>query len=288
MSQPTVTALEAPEGTPNEPAGRRIRQLLGILRLELRQSLLGRRNLVMFFLAFFPVGMFLLWNTTAISREVIVDATAAARLFAWVFKIFLQTSIFLSVLIVFMSLFRSEIMQRSLHYYLLTPVRREVLVLGKYLSALLTSVAVFSAATGALYLLIFLPLGASGLSRHFFHGPGFGLLLTYLGIAALACAGYGALFLLVGLVARNPVVAAVLLLLWESWNGILSAALKKFSVIFYLESLYPVPLASDMFEILAEPVSAWVSVPGLVVFTTVILGFCSFRASRMEVSYGDA
>ena len=289
MNQPLVTALEAPEGgSSSDPNGRRIRQLLGVLRMEFRQNLLSRQSLIMVFLAFFPVVMFVLWNTTAISREVIVDATAASRLFAWVFKIFLQTSVFMSVLMVFMSLFRSEIMQRSLHYYMLAPVRRDVLVLGKYLSALFTSITLFSVATTFLYVLVFLPLGMSGLSRHFFHGPGIGLLLTYLGITALACMGYGALFLLVGLMARNPVVVAVLLLAWESWNGILSAVLKKFSLIFYLESLYPVPLASDMFEILAEPVSPWVSVPGTAVFTVLVIGFCSFYASRMEVSYGDA
>lgn len=288
MSQPIVTAWEEPEGVSNDPAGRKVRQLLGILRLELRQGLFGRRNLAMFFLAFFPVAMFLFWNATPVSREIVTDAPAAGRIFAWIFKVYLQTSVFLSVLVVFMSLFRAEILQRSLHYYLLTPVRRELLVLGKYLAALITSIATFATATVVLYVMVFLPLGMSGLSRHFFHGPGFGLLFTYLGIAALACAGYGALFLLVGLLARNPTVAAVFFLFWESWNGILSIALKKLSVIFYLESLYPVPLASDMFEVLAEPVSAWVSVPGLVVFTVVVLAFCSFRVRQMDISYGDA
>ncbi len=44
-----------------------------------------------------------------------------------------------------MNLFRGDIVDRSLHFYFLSPVRREVLVVGKYLSGLVTSIVlVFS------------------------------------------------------------------------------------------------------------------------------------------------
>ena len=42
--------------------------------------------------------------------------------------------IFFGCLGIFMNLFRGEVLDRSLHYYFLAPVRREVLVIGKYLA----------------------------------------------------------------------------------------------------------------------------------------------------------
>ena len=44
-----------------------------------------------------------------------------------------------------MNLFRGEVVDRSLHYYFLAPVRREVLVVGKYLSGLIATIALFTA-----------------------------------------------------------------------------------------------------------------------------------------------
>src|SRR5205085_2881079 len=63
----------------------------------------------------------------------------------------------------------------------------------------------------------------------------------YAAAAAFACVGYGSVFLAVGLYVRNPIVPAALLLAWESANGILPAALQKLSILYYLQSLCPVP-----------------------------------------------
>jgi len=38
---------------------------------------------------------------------------------------------------------------------------------------------------------------------------------------------------------RNPIVPAITILLWESINGILPAALQKLSVLYYVQSLWP-------------------------------------------------
>ncbi|MEN2577350.1 hypothetical protein AAER51_17970, partial [Acinetobacter baumannii] len=48
----------------------------------------------------------------------------------------LRTVIFFGCAWIFMNLFRGEIVDRSLHYYFLSAVRREVLITGKYLSGL--------------------------------------------------------------------------------------------------------------------------------------------------------
>ena len=264
-----------------------LRQISGILRLELRSCLFGRRALATYFLAFAPVGLMLLGVLIAQLQDQPDDFGNAPLAFAVIFHSYLRTSIFLACLILFMSLFRSEIMRKSLHYYFLTPVRREVLVVGKYLAALISAVVIFSIATTLLYILMMLPWGFGNLSRHLFQGPGLGHLLAYVGVSALACFGYGAVFLLVGLFLRNPVVGAVIIWAWEAINFVLPVLLKKASVIFYLRSLYPVPLPEEVFAVVADPISPWLSVPGLVLFTAAVPALAGFRARGMEINYGD-
>ena len=61
-------------------------------------------------------------------------------------------------------------------------------------------------------------------------------------------------------------------------------------MVHYLQSLYPIPLPETLLRgvvaVAADPTPAWISVPGLVVFTGLVLTFAGWRASRMEISYG--
>ncbi len=263
------------------------RQITGILRLELRRNLFSRRSFVLYFLAFAPVGLFLIWTISPATRHFDGPAQAVAQVFAPVFVGYLRTVIFLSALTTFMSLYRSEILERSLHYYYLTPVRRWVLVVGKYFSALLSAFAVFTVSTTSLFVLTCIPWGPGATARYVFDGPGLGNLGAYVFIAILGCIGYGAVFLLIGLFFKNAIVPAAAIWGWEAINFLLPPLLKKFSVIYYLRSLYPIPLPEGFIEVMvAEPISAWVSVPGLLVFTALVLSFAGWRARHMEISYG--
>ncbi len=261
------------------------RQVSGILRLEIRRNLLSRRAFALYFLAFAPVAIFLIWTFTPATRHFDGPKEAVAQVFAPVYVGYVQTVIFLSALITFMSLFRSEILERSLHYYYLTPVRRWVLVAGKYCSALISVWVVFAVSTTALFLLICIPWGVGETTRYLFQGPGLGDLLTYIGIAILACLGYGAVFLLVGQFFRNAIIPAALIWLWEAINFALPPLLQKVSVAHYLISLYPIPM-TKVFGFASNPTSPWISVPGLLVFTVLVLAFAGWRAGRMEISYG--
>ncbi len=186
-----------------------------------------------------------------------------------------------------MSLFRSEILERSLHYYFLTPVRRQVLVLGKYLTALAAISVVFLLATVLLYILAVIPWGFGAASRYLFDGPGLGHLFTYLGITLMACIGYGAIFQLAGLIFRNPIVPAAIVGSWEG-DQLPAAGLAQEDQ----RDLLPRPRCSrcrwpsSTFSIVAEPTSPWISVPGLLIFTAVVLAITSWWARRMEIAYG--
>jgi ABC-type transport system involved in multi-copper enzyme maturation permease subunit len=189
---------------------------------------------------------------------------------------------------IFMNLFRGEVVDRSLHYYFLSPVRREVLVVGKYLSGLVTAIVLFGLTTLVSLFMLYFPRFSAESSRYFFEGAGGKQALVYLGITTLACIGYGAIFLIVGLFFRNPIIPAILIYGWEWINFLLPPLLKKIGVIHYLYSLMPVPMNEGPFAVMAEPTPAWISVPSLIIFTIIVLILAGLHIRRMEISYiGD-
>ena len=64
--------------------------------------------------------------------------------YAGVFQFFyLRLAIFFGCLGIFMNLFRGEILDKSLHFYFLAPIRRDVLMVGKFLAGLLATCIIF-------------------------------------------------------------------------------------------------------------------------------------------------
>ena len=134
-------------------------------------------------------------------------------------------------------------LDKSLHYYLLSPIRREVLLVGKYLAGLLAAGCYLHHQHCACKLLLHSPpFDGNTISRYLNQDHGLSQVAAYLGVTVLACIGYGSVFLAAGLLFRNPIFAAAAVLIWEAANPLLPALLKKFSVIYYLKSLCPVQI----------------------------------------------
>lgn len=267
----------------------RARQTLAVMRLEIKKNFLSRRALLLYLLAGLPLGLLLLFALLMPNDEKSGNFSELGIVYAAIYGgLILRTLVFFGCAWVFMNLFRGEVVDRSLHYYFLAPVRREIILVGKYLSGLIATIILFSITTIGSMLLFYFPLYPSESARFFFDGAGFGQLLAYLGVTILACIGYGAVFLLVGLFFRNPIIPALLLYGWEWLNFLLPPLLKKLSVIHYLQSLVPVPMSEGPFAVLVEPTPAWISVPSLLLFTGVVLFLASLHIRRMEISYaGD-
>jgi len=126
----------------------------------------------------------------------------------------------------------------------------------------------------------------SASTRFFIDGAGMEHLFWYVLITVLACIGYGAFFLVIGLFMRNPIIPSLLLYGWEWINFLLPPLLKKISVIHYLNSLVPVPVSEGPFAVVAEPTPAWISIPGLLIVTALVLVAAGTRIRHMEVRYG--
>ncbi|MFN2532511.1 MAG: ABC transporter permease [Pyrinomonadaceae bacterium] len=265
-----------------------LRQVRAIVGLEIQKNFLGRRSILIYLLAFLPLfPLFLLALFTPPGREW-RDFNQYGAIYAFLYNaLILRTVVFFGCAWIFMNLFRGELVDRSLHYYFLSAVRREVLIIAKYFSGVITSIILFTGTTVVAMVLLYLPHFYSESIRFLLDGHGFSQLLTYAGITILACVGYGAFFLVVGLFVRNPIIPALLLYGWEWINFLLPPLLKKISVIHYLNSLMPVPLNEGPFAVVANPTPALIAIPSLIVVTGLVMVLSSFRIRHLEIRYGS-
>jgi len=285
MSSTTETMQTRTATLPEQNLSLWLRQLRAIVAFDLKKNFFGKRSLLVYLLALMPIGLLAL---VALANPGVDAASRLPTIYSIFYNsVILRTIVFFGCAWIFMNLFRGEIVDRSLHYYFLASVRRELLVTGKYLSGLLTSVILFVVVTVVCMLLVFLPHYYSSSMRFFFEGAGLSQLFWYVTITILACIGYGAFFLVVGLFVRNPIIPALVLYGWEWINFLLPPLLKKISVIHYLNSLVPVPISEGPFAVVAEPTPAWISIPGLLIVTALVLLLAGTRIRRMEVRYGS-
>ncbi|HZI60874.1 MAG TPA: hypothetical protein VFD62_09185 [Pyrinomonadaceae bacterium] len=283
-------ALQTPE-TRSSSWGLWLRQIRAIVSLELEKNFLSRRSILIYLIAILPLLPALIFAFVPLNPND-VNFNDLSKIYALLYhSLILRTVVFFGCAWIFMNLFRGELVDRSLHYYFLSAVRREVLVTGKYLSGLITSMVLFTATTVLAMLLLYFPHFYSQSMRFFTDGLGLNHVAAYAGITMLACVGYGAFFLVVGLFIRNPIIPALLLYGWEWLNFLLPPLLKKISVIHYLNSMMPVPLSAAISEgplaVVVEPTPAWISVPSMLLVTVVVLILAAYRTRHMEIRYGN-
>jgi ABC-type transport system involved in multi-copper enzyme maturation permease subunit len=265
-----------------------LRQIAAILRLEIQKNFLGRRSILIYLITLLPLFPLLILAVFTPPGNEWRDFKQYSTIYAVLYNgLILRTVVFFGCAWIFMNLFRGELVDRSLHYYFLSAVRREVLVVGKYLSGLITSIILFAGLTVVAMLLLYLPHFWSQSVRFFLDGQGLAQILTYAGITMLACIGYGAFFLVVGLFIRNPIIPALLLYGWEWLNFLLPPLLKKISVIHYLNSLVPLPMSEGPFAVVAEPTPAWIAIPSMLIVTALVLVISAYRIRHMEIRYGS-
>src|SRR5215213_7528580 len=265
-----------------------LRQIAAIFRMEIEKNFLSRRSILIYLIALLPLFPLALLALVTPPGNEWKDFNQYSVIYSIIYNgLILRTLIFFGSAWIFMNLFRGELVDRSLHYYFLSAVRREVLVVGKYISGLVTSIILFTTTTVIAMLLLYFPHFYSQSVRYFTEGRGLSQLLTYAGITILACIGYGAFFLFIGLFVRNPIIPAVLLYGWEWLNFLLPPLLKKISVIHYLNSLVPVPMSEGPFAVVAEPTPAYIAIPSMLVVTILVLILAAYRIRHMEIRYGS-
>jgi hypothetical protein len=215
-------------------------------------------------------------------------------IFAGIFQFFyLRLAIFFGCLGMFMYLFSGEMSNRTLHYWFLAPAPREVLLAGKYAAGLIASATIFGGGALLGFIAMIWPHDPVELQAYWNAG-GMSHAFWYAAAAVFGCVGYGSVFLAVGLYVRNPIIPAAVLLAWEGAAAILPHVLQKISILYYLQSLCPVPAPMDddvptLIRLLAAPAapaSRPAAILGLLVLSALVLWIAGRAVRRMEISYG--
>ena len=260
-----------------------------LVRTEVRRNLFTKRRIWVYLLALIPVlflGAHDIFSRYHFDSSQIEDDTEV--LAGLIQFYYLRLGIFFACMGIFTWLFRGEMVARTLHYQFLVPVRKEVLVVGKFLAGVAISVALFETAVLACFSLIYERFGDAGRS-YIFDGPGLSQLGSYLLVTALACLGYGAVFLALSLLFKNPIIPGAMLMGWEAVAPIFPSWAQHLSVTFYLKHLCPVKLPVEgplaIFTVVAEPVAPFVAVFGLLCLTVAILVVSCYLIHRLEVTY---
>ncbi|HZU29707.1 MAG TPA: hypothetical protein VFB79_01245 [Candidatus Angelobacter sp.] len=263
-------------------------QVAALLRIELKKNLWAKRSIWIYLVAFAPAAMFALHALLSpMGRYCSVQEDT--RVLAGTFQIFyLRVGMFFVCMGLFTRLFRGEIIEKSLHYYFLSPIRRELLIIGKFLAGLITVILIFGSSILLCFGFVYGHLGPAG-KAYVLNEGGLGQLSAYLLVTALACLGFGSLFLALSLIFKNPILPGIAVLLWETFHPVAPPWLQKLSITFYLKQLSPVSVPPDglmaLFTVVAEPVAPWLAVLGLICLSVAILFLARFLIRKMEISY---
>jgi ABC-type transport system involved in multi-copper enzyme maturation permease subunit len=287
LSEVTDTVPAAIPARGGLPWGRWWGQTRAVVRLELRKGF--RRPFGLLLLALAPIFILVLRMIVPGGVRDTADIARATQFYAGIYQAFiLRIVIFLACVSIFGNLIRRETLDRSLHYYFLSPIRREVLVVGKYLTGLLVSCGLFGATTLVSFLLAYLPHDSQPVQHFLFHEHGLAHLGAYLLVTFLACVGYGAVFLFFGFFFKSPAIPALVVFGWEGIHFLLPPLLKEMSVVHYLQSLSPVPVPEGPLATLADAPAPWVSILGLLALAVVLVAVSGWKIRRMEISYDES
>ncbi len=291
MREQEIAAQSARE-TGGRPWGLRARQTGVLVQREVKRSLFTRRRIWVYLLAFGPVLLLAIHRAMPHSEP----ANAAAlrdetRMLAGIMQFYyVRLGLFFACMGIFTWLFRGETVERTLHYPLLLPVRREVLVVGKFLAGAAIAIALFEMAVLGCFFFLYSRFGSLGWN-YILEGAGLHQLGAYLLIVALGVLGYGSVFLGLSLMFRNPIVPGAVFFGWEAITPVLPSWLQPLSVTFYLKPLYPISVSSHLpgvlalFTVVTEPVSTFTAVIGLLCFAAAVLAFSCYRIRKTEIAY---
>jgi len=260
------------------------------MRIEFSKALFSRRAFSCYALISMPIFLlaFAVFDGNRDGSPTFDTIENARRIFGYIFSaLIIGTVLFLGNASIFTTLFRGEMLDKSIHYYLLTPVRREVLVLGKYLAGLCCALLMFGACTIISFFLVYLPFGLDQLITDIGNGIVAQQLGMYLGIVFLGSIGYGAVFMATGLLFRNPLIPIVLVAGWEMLHFLLPPALKIFSIIYYIQGLLPIPIDSGPLAVIVSPPPLWVSIIGMLALSGFAVSVSVLILKRFELRYTD-
>ena len=135
------------------------------------------------------------------------------------------------------SLIADEVEDKTITYLFTRPIRRSAVLTGKYIAYLVCTTLVVLPGVMLVYFLL-VPFNRIAAS--------FTMLVTDLALLALGLAAYGGLFALVGTVLKRPLVVGLVFAFgWEQFALIMPGYVRRFTLMYYIQSLVPHSMPAD-------------------------------------------
>ncbi len=254
-----------------------LRAARAVFDLSLESMIWSRRSLLMALLVGLPVVL-------AVAYRVILAADLPTRavppldLYAIVVAVFwIRNVLPLMALFHATSLVADEVEGRTLTYLLTRPLTRPAIFAGKFAAYLATSLGIALPSAVLTFFLLATARGWSGVAASV---PD---LFRDLGVMALTLLAYGALFALLGVLLRRPVIPGLLFLFgWELLAN-LPGYLPRFTLTAWLRSLiHHRPAQEGLAGLFGQVQPAGLSLAVLVVATSLFLTAAAWLFSERE------
>src|ERR1022692_3009097 len=129
-----------------------------LTRIEVRRNLFSWKASWIYFLAFIPTFIIFIHLVVETHTHQSFAMAEDTNVLAGIVQFYyIRLGVFFGCLGIFSRLIRGEMIERSLHFYLLSPVRREVLLLAKLVAGSITALVLFGGAIVADFTLMYLP-----------------------------------------------------------------------------------------------------------------------------------
>lgn len=195
-----------------------------LLRFTIQQMFLSKKTAVILILSFFPLIIVFYWMYQP-SEE-----TALVFFSNIVIIVFLQFVLPLVTLLYGISLINDEISNKTINYLASSPIRREEILLFRYLGYIPTT-----------FTIIALPLTISYLILGVYEGSVFQhieILAGYYLVFFLGILVYGSFYNFLGIAIKRPLMVGLLFaFIWETLLANLPGKIPQITVMFYLRSM---------------------------------------------------
>jgi ABC-type transport system involved in multi-copper enzyme maturation permease subunit len=274
-STPAATAPETAAGRDATRPLPLVRAARVVFDLSLEAMVWSRRSLVMAALLGLPILLAITY------RALLGRLPARVASFDFygniVLYYYLRFALPVTALFYATSLIADEVDGKTLTYLITRPVRRSAILVGKFVAYVATTLTLALPAVVISFFLLATAQGWSGI------GARVADLFRDLGVLALALVAYGALFTLVGVVLRRPVIPGLLFIfVWELVAN-LPGYMPRFTLTAWLQSLIRHrPPQEGVSAIFGQILPAALSLQVLTIATVVFLAASLWIFSRRE------
>jgi ABC-type transport system involved in multi-copper enzyme maturation permease subunit len=248
----------------------------GVFDLSLEQMMWSRRSFIMAVLIGLPALLAVAFRVFVVAR--LPPEISAFDFYGGVIAFYYVRNVLpLVALFYATALIADEVEGKTLTYLLTRPITRGAILCGKFASYLATTLTLTLPAAVVTFFLLATAQGVSGVGARV---PG---MFQDMGVLALTLLVYGALFALLGVLLRRPVIPGLLFLfVWELIAN-LPGYMPRFTLTAWLRSLISHrPSMEGMSEMFGQVLPTGLSLGILLGATVIFLGAASWIFSHHE------